>query len=99
MEAIVESESAKRQVTLTTVAAPGGLIEITVDDTGPGLSAQAQAKLFEPFFTTKKDGLGMGLAIARSIVRGIEGKLLVERNSQGGARFIVQIPVDASSQS
>lgn len=65
---------------------------IRVEDTGPGLPPEVEARLFEPFFTTKKDGTGLGLAISRRIVEGNGGKLRHERPAEGGAAFVIEFP-------
>lgn len=70
-----------------------GRVEIRITDTGPGLSAEAREHLFEPFYTTKRDGTGLGLAIAREIAIGHGGDLRVEHPPEGGARFVVELPV------
>lgn len=69
-------------------------LALLVSDTGSGLSGDALDRLFEPFFTTKPsgEGLGLGLAISRDILRDFGGDLLAESNDQGGARFIVLLP-------
>lgn len=69
-------------------------VEVSVADNGPGLGPEVQSRLFEPFFSTKPQGLGMGLAVSRSIVEGHGGTLLAE-NWEGGARFIARFPVPA----
>jgi signal transduction histidine kinase len=71
-------------------------VEIFVRDTGPGLSPEAQLRAFEPFFSTKKQGLGMGLAIVRTIVEGHHGSVQVENQKGGGAIFRVQLPTAAA---
>ncbi|MDR3633096.1 MAG: ATP-binding protein [Isosphaeraceae bacterium] len=71
----------------------GKAIEASVEDTGPGLSAEVKAHLFEPFFTTKEDGTGLGLAIAREIVLAHQGELTAEPTQKGrGAAFRVVLP-------
>lgn len=67
-------------------------IRIEVSDRGPGLDDPD--KIFEPFFTTKQDGMGMGLAICRSIVESHGGRLWAEKNEPRGTRFIFVLPVD-----
>ena len=47
----------------------GAFAEISVSDTGPGVSEEVAKKIFDPFFSTKKHGMGMGLSIVRTIVR------------------------------
>ena len=75
-------------------AGPGeaGNIELSIADSGSGLPENGQ--LFEPFFTTKPagEGLGLGLAISRDIVREFGGDLRAENRPAGGARFILQLP-------
>jgi len=70
-------------------------VELRVDDEGPGVPAALRERLFEPFFTTKRpgQGMGLGLAIAHSIVRGHGGSIRVEEGAGGrGASFRVLIP-------
>lgn len=66
----------------------GNSVHVAVSDTGPGLTQDTMKQIFEPFFTTKKSGLGMGLAISRSIVDAHGGRLWVENNDPHGATFI-----------
>lgn len=67
-------------------------IEVTVRDSGPGVSPEVQQHLFESFFSTKQDGLGMGLAIVHSIIQRHRGRLCVENLAAGGAVFRVFLP-------
>jgi C4-dicarboxylate-specific signal transduction histidine kinase len=67
-------------------------IEIRVSDHGCGLKPAEAAQVFTPFFTTKSDGLGVGLAICRSIVEYHEGRLYFEDNPGGGSVFVVTLP-------
>ena len=67
-------------------------VQISVSDTGPGISAELRDRIFEPFFTTKSEGTGLGLAIARSIAASLGGDIDLERVEGGGARFTVRVP-------
>jgi signal transduction histidine kinase len=67
-----------------------GAVQVGVADNGPGIDFPE--KIFEPFFTTKPTGMGMGLAICRSIVEAHGGRLWAEANENGGARFCLTLP-------
>jgi PAS domain S-box-containing protein len=71
----------------------GKEVEIAVTDTGPGLLTDNPEDLFAPFVSRRKDGLGMGLAISRTIVEAHDGRLWAENGSDGGAVFRVRIPL------
>jgi signal transduction histidine kinase len=70
-----------------------GAIGVAVRDYGSGISETTRARLFEQFFTTKDEGLGMGLAIVRSIVEAHGGTITAENADGGGARFYFRLPV------
>jgi two-component system sensor kinase FixL len=72
-------------------AAPGG-VRLSVTDHGPGVSRQLGDNIFHPFVTTKREGLGVGLAISRTIVQSFGGSLSYRDNPQGGAIFVVELP-------
>jgi signal transduction histidine kinase len=65
-----------------------------VHDSGKGIAEADRGRIFEPFFTTKLDGLGMGLAISRTIVEAHRGHLLGENDPAGGAIFRVRLRTD-----
>jgi PAS domain S-box-containing protein len=67
-------------------------VEIAVTDNGHGIPPDRLPKLFDAFFTTKKHGIGLGLAIARSIVEAHDGKIFVEDHGGRGATFRVTLP-------
>jgi signal transduction histidine kinase len=95
MDAVQASERSRRgqeEVVVGTSAAAGS-VEIFVRDSGPGLSAEVQQRIFEPFYSTKSHGLGMGLAIVRSIVERHGGQVRAENHDARGAVFRVQLPV------
>jgi signal transduction histidine kinase len=67
-------------------------VEIRVQDSGPGLSAEIIGKVFAPFVTTKAHGIGIGLPIARNIVEAHRGSISVSNNPEGGATFAITLP-------
>lgn len=91
--------SERRELTLRTKLAGPEQIEVTIIDSGSGISAKTAERLFMPFVSTKSDGTGLGLAICRTIVEAHGGKLLHLPNPQGGAIFKFNVPVDTNSQS
>ncbi|AZO05159.1 MULTISPECIES: PAS domain-containing protein [unclassified Mesorhizobium] len=70
----------------------GDAIQIEISDCGPGI--EFPDRIFEPFFTTKEHGMGMGLAICRSIVESHGGRLWVEKNEPHGTTFVFTMPVE-----
>jgi len=69
-----------------------GCVRIAVGDRGPGIGDQDAGRIFEPFYTTKSNGLGMGLAISRTIVEAHGGRLTARNNDNGGATFCITLP-------
>ena len=86
--------SVVREIEISTaLVASRDAVEITVSDTGHGVSRELKEKLFLPYFSTKKRGTGLGLAIVSRIVEDHHGSIRVEENQPVGARFIVELPV------
>ncbi|MFC5757831.1 PAS domain-containing sensor histidine kinase [Rhizobium sp. GCM10022189] len=90
-EAMHELDPRDQIVTVTTRVAGGDFIEVEVRDRGAGISDPD--KIFEPFFTTKQDGMGMGLAICRSIMEAHQGKLKAITLPEGGAAITFSLPI------
>ncbi len=84
----------RNQVLLRTLCDQEGAVSVAVSDTGTGFEAGDEDRLFEPFFTTKTEGLGIGLAVSRTIVEAHGGKLEAARNLDQGATFHFTLPVD-----
>jgi PAS domain S-box-containing protein len=94
----VEGASRERQVTIGTRRV-GDAVEVTVADTGRGIRDDELPRLFDPFFTTKPEGLGLGLAISRTIVEGHGGRIWAETGAESGATFHVTLPATEPSPS
>jgi two-component system sensor kinase FixL len=98
IDAICEPGSPAREIRVRTSRSEDGLVEVAIDDTGTGLRPAAVEQLYEPFFTTKSHGMGMGLAISRSIVEMHGGRLSVgPRASGGGTTVRMALPLDLVS--
>jgi signal transduction histidine kinase len=87
------AESPTKRLTVAVAREADGVV-VQVRDTGPGMSAEVQAKLFKPFFTTKKkgEGTGLGLSTSKGLVDGLGGRLKVESAPGEGATFTVTLP-------
>jgi C4-dicarboxylate-specific signal transduction histidine kinase len=92
----VAAGNGPRSVVIGT-AATNSSVELFVKDTGPGLSAEVRAHLFDPFFTTKEHGLGMGLAIVRTLAEQHGGSVVAENLADGGAIFRLILPAAVQS--
>jgi two-component system nitrogen regulation sensor histidine kinase NtrY len=82
----------------TALSEDGAAVEVTVSDTGPGLTDQIRERLFLPFYSTKHRGTGLGLAIAAKIVQEHGGTIRAESNSPKGARFVMRLPLVETPQ-
>jgi len=81
----------------TALLASRDVVEITVADTGHGVTPELKERLFLPYFSTKKRGTGLGLAIVNRIVEDHHGSIRVEENRPVGARFVVELPIALDS--
>jgi len=87
-------DSVVREIEISTaLVASRDAVEITVADSGHGVTRELKERLFLPYFSTKKRGTGLGLAIVSRIVEDHHGSIRVEENHPVGARFIVELPV------
>ena len=87
MDAMSGVAVAQKRVVLRAASNGKGVVEISVTDRGHGIDEARLSHVFEPFFTTKDEGMGMGLAISRTIVEAHGGTISAENNPDGGATF------------
>jgi len=92
MDAISGVQVGKREIGVMT-SRSGAYAEIRIGDTGPGIAASDLKNVFDRFFTTKPHGMGMGLAIVRTIVEAHHGQISVENQLSGGALFTIRLPI------
>jgi len=81
----------------TSLVASRDAVEITVADTGHGVTQELKERLFLPYFSTKKRGTGLGLAIVSRIIEDHHGSIRVEENQPVGAKFVVELPLAPES--
>jgi PAS domain S-box-containing protein len=94
-EAMAELALEHRQLGIQTQQVSAHRVEVAVHDCGVGLDANKLEQIFEPFYTTKPTGMGMGLAICRSILEAHSGCLWAANNPDRGATFYFTLPVNA----
>src|SRR6202043_3576699 len=92
-DAMRDTPVQNRKILMETEHRGNEVIGVSIRDYGVGIPDEARERLFEPFFTTKREGLGMGLAIVRSIVEAHHGTIVAENAAGGGARFHFTLPV------
>lgn len=93
IEAMADSGSRPRKLTIRTRIAKSGQVELSISDSGHGIEDKYAQQIFDPFFTTKSDGLGIGLSISRSIVEAHGSTLSAKSNPDGGSTFKFTLPI------
>ena len=81
-----------RLLLITTLRESNGYVSLSVRDEGAGFEGQNMDKIFDSFYTTKSGGMGIGLAVSRSIIDRHQGRLWAEPNDGPGATFAFTIP-------
>src|SRR5882757_7876516 len=84
-------QSLFRELRIGTNLLENGMVELTIADTGSGLTDEMRERLFLPYFSTKQRGTGLGLAIAAKIIQEHQGTIRAEKNEPAGAKFIVEL--------
>ncbi len=92
LDAMSGDEPERRKLSIETRRAEGGAVEVSVRDTGPGLSVEAADHAFDPFFTTKSSGLGMGLSISRTLIEAHGGRMWAAPAQGDGAILRFTLP-------
>jgi two-component system, LuxR family, sensor kinase FixL len=85
--------SSHREIAVSSRLA-NGIVEISVDDTGPGIAPDMVDRIFETFVSSKPDGTGLGLSISRTIVEAQGGRITAANRESGGASFRVALPIE-----
>ena len=93
-EAIVEASDQPREIVVRTRREPAQGITVAVEDSGIGLEEDALKHMFDPFFSTKTDGMGMGLAISRSIIMTHHGRIWATPHPGRGTTVSFSVPSD-----
>jgi len=88
----------ERRLRLSAARLADGRVAAEVRDSGRGIAPENMARLFDPFWTTRKEGLGLGLAICRSIMEAHGGSIHAERNAERGATFRIHLRAEAAAQ-
>jgi signal transduction histidine kinase len=98
-QALVQSGSSEKRIIVRT-GDRDGWAWIEVEDTGPGVPPEHEAKLFQPFYTTKPvgEGTGLGLSVSYDIIRSHNGRIGYRRGGLGGAVFYFELPIVARDQ-
>jgi two-component system sensor kinase FixL len=99
LEAVREPHAGPRTLVIRTARDNAAAVRVEVRDSGPGIDAKDLDRIFEPLYTTKAEGLGMGLAIVRTIAHAHGGAVGAANNAQGGATFHFTLPVSAGGDS
>ena len=92
VEAMTEVSPGRRRLKIAAKAADDNGVTIAISDTGPGMTDSAVGKISSPFFSTKPEGMGLGLAISRTIIEDHGGRLEHEPNPEGGITFRFFLP-------
>jgi C4-dicarboxylate-specific signal transduction histidine kinase len=99
IEAMIGNGQTQRVLLISSAKDGSKGVLVTVRDTGPGLDETALDRLFDAFYTTKADGMGMGLAVSRTIIQARGGQLWATPNTPRGATFQFRLPIDGEQAS
>ena len=92
-EAMEQAGTNLREILVMTEPEDGETVKISIRDRGPGMTSADLEKIFEPFYTTKTTGMGLGLAISRSIIASLGGRVWARPNPDQGATLAFTLPI------
>jgi hypothetical protein len=92
-------QSFLRELRISTAQLENGMVELSIADTGTGLTDEMRERLFLPYFSTKQRGTGLGLAIAAKIIQEHQGTIRAEKNFPAGAKFTIELKAAVSADS
>jgi signal transduction histidine kinase len=92
IDAMADTSSDDRAISIRTSRVEN-FAELAISDRGPGIPEDKLKAVFDPFFTSKSEGMGMGLAIARTIIDAHRGVIWAENRDHGGASFRIKLPI------
>lgn len=95
-DAMIANDKERRIAVRSRIRTAGEEVELTVEDTGPGIPEPVIRRIFEPSFTTKPDGHGFGLSTCYRIIKNHGGKISAENTIKAGARFTVALPMNGA---
>ena len=93
LDSLMQIRRRPRTIVISTTREDESFLKISIRDSGTGIDPTHSADIFRPYFTTKKDGMGMGLAICRSIIEAHGGRIWAESNPDHGATFSFTLPI------
>lgn len=98
VDALTDSGSSQRRLTIVIEPADDDMAQVSVSDSGPGINPEVADRLFQPFISTKRTGMGVGLSISRTIVEAHSGRIWARPAPGGGAEFGFTVPRVASGE-
>ena len=98
IEAMSSVPVERRRLSIEAHPVDDRMLEVSVTDQGHGLADEDVEKIFTPFYTTKPEGMGIGLAICRSIIEFLQGRLWVEPRREGGTVFRFTVPIEEEDE-